>query len=305
MADQVFSKEKNIEILILKIACCAVFAGRAWDHFRWSPPFRNLLWDQELMEPLIIKYTKYTWMQYATSAPIVNFIDWIITGFGIFYSLCAAISLTIKSNSNLYRLNKWTLITGSVSLTFLSFLYCKEKFYHIGQFFEYACQVSSPILLIFVVQKPIFNTAKNIFFIKCMIALTFTCHGLYAIGYYPTPGSWIDMVIMSLGISDKQSYQLLYVAGVLDIILSFAIFFPYLCKPALYYAVLWGFITSLARIYGNFYSDAIGLSFQQYLHEVIYRVPHFGIPALAIFMIRQTEKTKTTDMLNKDYTLAS
>ena len=44
-----------------------------------------------------------------------------------------------------------------------------------------------------------------VFGLKVAIALTFTCHGLYAVGYYPRPGKFIQMTMTILGTNKEAS----------------------------------------------------------------------------------------------------
>lgn len=281
-------KEEHFRvIIILKFLCFSVFAGRAWEHMRWDPPFRSLLWDQNLMESFITHLTGLTWMQYATSPVIDIMIQNTIFSFGCFYAVCALTALFIsKQNHLFYRISQFILIVGTIGLLFLAFLYCKEKFFHTGQFFEYTCQFASPLFLLYALSNAHKVKALTLT-LKIAIALTFACHGLYAIGYYPIPGNWVDMFIMGLGTTEQTALKLLYIAGMLDLILSIAIFIPAFTQPTLIYLILWGFVTAISRLYVNFYPDAALQSIEQYLHEVIYRVPHFGIPLLMMILIRK------------------
>ncbi|MCB0396997.1 MAG: hypothetical protein KDD36_10105 [Flavobacteriales bacterium] len=272
--------------LILKWTCFFLFAGRAYQHLVWDIPIRALLWDQDLMEGLITTITGMTWQEYATSQ--IQDI-WIQTGkqvMGVFYALCAIFTLIINER------RKWmgiTLLVGSGCLTFLAFLYYKEKFFHVGQLFEYTAQVISPVLLYLVLFTQV-PSSRIMLIGKVTIALTFTCHGLYAFGYYPQPGQFVDMVIRGFFLDEPGARLLLKVAGVLDFVISVGIFLPRrIATPCLWYAVVWGGMTALARVTTQFYIDFPWDSINQNLPDFLYRIPHAGLP-LAMWWMMKHEK---------------
>ncbi|MFN6944771.1 MAG: hypothetical protein ACK4ND_07465 [Cytophagaceae bacterium] len=281
------------EINILKLICLCVFAGRAWEHIRWDPPFRGLLLDQSLMEPIIATLTGLTWFEYSTSPQVDNFIQNIIFSFGCLYLVCAVASI-IFSKTPLWAFNisKTLLLIGSLGLAFLAFLYCKDQFFQIGHFFEYSCQFGAPLLLLYTFHYHL-NKDRLVFYMKCAVSLTFFCHGLYAIGFYPIPGNWVDMLIVSLGVTEETAYEMLRIAGVLDIWISFAIFMPGLARPALIYGIFWGLLTSFSSIYVKIYDGEVLQSLQQYSHEVLYRIPHFGLPVLILVLLGRANSTSS------------
>lgn len=204
----------------------------------------------------------------------------ITVGFGIFYSLMAGLTLFVKAE---YKRINGLYILASLSLAFLAFLYCKEKFYHVGQFVEYAIQFLLPVLFIYFLQDRITLSKLNLL-LKISIALTFSAHGMYAIGIYPQPGNFVDMVINIFHVSESAAKAFLKIAGVLDFLLSIAIFLPRISKYALIYAVIWGGLTALARVWAHFYWSFPLQSLHQNLFETIYRLPHALIPLAALYI---------------------
>ena len=53
--------------------------------------------------------------------------------------------------------------------------------------------------------------AETVLYLKIAIALTFSAHGLYAIGYYPQPGVFVDMLINILHFSETTAKDFLFV----------------------------------------------------------------------------------------------
>lgn len=274
--------QKNLLLNILRLSCFLVFIGRAWQHLFWDAPFRTLLWDEALMDSVINALFGMSWFDYVTSPSTDSIIQYIIRGFGVFYLIMAILTLAIQRQHLALGV---LYIVASVCLAFLAFLYCKEKFYHSGQFLEYAIQVLSPIFFyrFLNTEKPISQWwLKSI---KLTIALTFAAHGLYAFGFYPRPGVFVDMVINILGVSEPTAHLFLQIAGVLDFIVAVGMFIPQVSIYCLVYCILWGLFTALARTWANvdFGSFAFSL-LHQYLPETIYRLPHALIPLVAFFL---------------------
>ncbi len=282
-------KHSNIQLVhvTLRLATFLLFAGRAWQHLFWDAPFRALLWDREVMETVVLYLRGGTWQEYVTSAAADRFIQSVISGFGIFYAVMAVLTLWVRGRV-LARLS-WLYILSSISLVFLAFLYSKEKFHHVGQFFEYSIQFLLPLFFLYALTGRI-QLHRLLLYMKIAVALTFTAHGLYAIGFYPQPGVFTDLFISTLGISETAANQMLIVAGVLDFIIAVGLFIPRLAKYAALYAVFWGGLTALARTWGNFYLDFPLESLHQNLHETLYRMPHMLVPLAVFFILRSLEK---------------
>ncbi len=274
---------KNKLILLLQIATVCLFLGRAWQHLAWDAPFRTLLWDEELMKGLVESIGSTSWEEYITSPRTDEQTQGVIKGFGWFYLLCAIMAVFIKKLNRIAGVFMWL---GSISLIILAMLYCKERFYSIGQFLEYTLQFSSPLFLYFAV-KDRFSKPRLLFYMKLAIALTFICHGLYAIGYYPRPGYFTEMTMNILGVEEGTAIQLLKVAGVLDFGICLILFLPNrIAKWIILYAIVWGFFTTIARVWSYVEIDYFMQTMKQWMHETIYRVPHFMVPAVLYLWIK-------------------
>lgn len=287
-----FGKQSNPDPVqtILRLATVLLFAGRAWQHLFWDAPFRALLWDQGIMEGIILSLRGGTWQEFVTSESTDRFIQTLMLVFGLFYSGMAMLSLFVSKGMKKLT---WLYVLSSFFLAFLAFLYCKEKFYHLGQFFEYAIQILLPVLFIYTATGRIERSRLNIF-LKASIALTFSAHGLYAIGFYPQPGVFIDMVIQVFNMSEPHVKSFLMVAGVLDFVISILIFIPRLSRYALMYAVAWGGLTALARTWAYFDIDFVMQSLHQHLYQTIYRIPHMLVPLAALYITGYIRKNRNS-----------
>ncbi|MGB3464661.1 MAG: hypothetical protein WBA74_05315 [Cyclobacteriaceae bacterium] len=282
---------KNLDNL-LKISCFLLFLGRAWQFLFWDAPLRALLWDEDLMEKIVVNVFNVTWYDYVTNEKADMIIQGAIQTTGLFYLCMAIVSLFIHSN---FRFGKALLGISSLSLLFLAFLYCKEKFYHHGQFFEYAIQFSLPVfLLIITYYRKQVAKANFILFIKIAVALTFVSHGLYAIGFYPRPGIFIDMTINSLGVTEPVAHQILLIAGILDFIAAIGLFLNRIAKPFIIYCIVWGLLTAVARTWANIQIDFPDLAIlSQYLPQTLYRLPHGLLPVALLISSASGARTHT------------
>lgn len=266
---------------LIRIAVIAVFLGRAWQHLRWDAPFRDLLWDENWMGGLIYLLGYSSWESYVTDAQTDQFIQSWIQLTGWFYLLCALAAFFIVRWG---KYGRWLVRLGGVSLIMLAALYTKEKFYAVGQFLEYTLQWSAPFFLATFARRTS-PTRRDILLLKVAIALTFICHGLYAIGYYPRPEVFQTMVINILGFGNDRAVQFLNLAGMLDFLFALMLFLPWrkLRLIALLYLSFWGAMTTVARVWAFVHWEFLGSGLSQWLHESVYRFPHFLIP-LALFL---------------------
>ena len=261
-------------IMLLRITCFVLFAGRAYQYIIWDAPYRTLLWDQELMQGIIETFTSLTWEQYTTSVNTDKYIQTSIQATGWLYAVCAMLSLFIRRNM------KWAgyfLLAGSLALGFLAFLNFKEKFFQYGEIMELGIQVTSPVLLFMALFTKI-KQKTLILVAKVAVAFTFFGHGLYAWGYYPQPGHFIDMFINVLGFTEETSRFVLKIAAVLDFIAAVFIFMPRGARLSLWYCILWGGLTAVARIWSGFDSNFIVASLNQLGFEVMFRLSHALLP---------------------------
>jgi|APTNR8051073442_1049403.scaffolds.fasta_scaffold00134_53 hypothetical protein len=269
-------------LFLLQVAAVCVFAGRAWQHLRFDAPYRTLLWDERWMKNIVAAFGM-DWSDYVTSPGVDAAIDAFTRGMGWFYLLCALCAAAIH---RLGRPASWIVTAGGVMLVFLAFLYTKEKFFFAGEFFEFALQCGTPFFLVWLNRYGT-PTPGFIRWLKITIALTFICHGLYAIGFYPRPGNFIEMTMNILHVDEQQAVVFLNFVGVLDFLLSICIFLPWRWPIliALAYAAFWGMATSIARTWAYFNPEFLDNTLAQWLHETVLRLPHGLGPLVALICI--------------------
>lgn len=268
-------------MLVLRLSCFLLFMGRAWQHLAWDAPYRVFFWDEALIKPIVEGLFQTSWDSYATSPTVDANLTRLVRFIGIFYVFCGLISIASNKVLKTYRP---LLLLGAFSLTILAFLYSKDRFFQAGQFIEYASQFLAPAFLYYA-SKTEEISDRLLFAMRISIAFTFLGHGLYAAGYYPVPGSFIDMTINILHVKQTLATQLLFVAGILDFVVAALIFVPRVEPYFLAYAALWGSLTSLARIVSYFDSTMAMTTISQWLPQTILRIPHAGIPICVFIAI--------------------
>ncbi|BDD05218.1 hypothetical protein [Aureibacter tunicatorum] len=269
-----------------------LFLGRAYQAFFWDLPLRSFFWDESLLKAPVELLTNMTWREYVTSPLIEKFTIAISFVMGATLLIAAINNLTfIFSKDKKWYYNKLNL-AAFVVLFCISLLSAKDKFWRMGQLIEYSIQFGSPLAVYYLIKLNEQIDSKLLAYLKIISGFTFIGHGLYALGFYPVPGYFIDMTINILGTTEDQSIIILYLAGILDIIFAIAIFLPKIEKYALCYGVFWGFATAIARLWANFYTDFMFNSFSQWTFEVLVRLPHGAVPLFLLIYLLKSNKRK-------------
>ncbi len=282
---------------IVQFAAVCVFWGRAWQHLFWDAPYRTLLWDEVWMSGLVEFVFGMSWEDYVTSTPVDQGIQTSIRISGWIYAFAGLAVIFIR------KLGRWSRIIiwlGFINLIFLSLLYFKERFFALGQFFEYSLQMLAPFLVLYLADKNSIGT-RFVLLLKWAIVLTFTCHGLYAVGYYPRPVHFQEMVMNILPVQERGAIQFLNVAGILDFVLSIMLFLPWKRWQmiGLGYAIFWGFFTSIARVWAFVHWDFFASGMHQWWFQTVYRFPHFLIPLVVLLMLWTASNTDNDTAVEK------
>jgi hypothetical protein len=260
--------------LILKLSVCFLFFGRAYQHWFADAPYRDFVWDENLLQRITYLFG-IPWNTYTFYANL--FVFWLQKAVSIFF---VASGITVIFAEKRPRLTRMVCQIAAGWLFLLAFLYQKDHFYQIGQLLEYALQIATPLIFIQMMENRISNTFVNI-----AIALTFSCHGLYAFGYYAVPVGFAEMTLNVFNCTETNAKFFLKMMGFLDFVASIALFFPKTRSIGLIYCILWGFLTTIARPFAYIQLDLGIMKSLYWLSEAMYRVPHFGIP-LSYFISR-------------------
>lgn len=261
----------------LRLTAFLLFAGRAWQHISWSGPYSTLYYSERYFGKLIEWITGMNRFEYLSSVEVSGFLDKINLLFGIVFWIAAFSVLFLNNRKSVFRI---FIKIGWFLLFVVALGYFIEKKHSWGQLFEYSAQLVIPYLLLLSVKYKM--RKRFVFPAKIAIALTFACHGLYAIGYYPIPGFFVDMMIKGLHITDQQALLGLHIFGWLDFLFAIGIFIPFVSRYFLYYGLVWGFLTAFARIYTQVDLTFLEANLSQYTLEFLVRMPHFIIPLMLL-----------------------
>jgi len=281
--------------LILKLACFFLFIGRGWQHFFWNAPYRVILWDESLLSPFIELLTPFTWQEYVSSDSVHNFTQSCIKFIGVLYFLMSFITIFIKPwHKKLFKL----YAISSFHMFVLACLVTLDKGSYFGLFFEHAIQIFIPVVFAgLYLQKIRFD--QTLIFAKVFIALTFIGHGLFAVGFYPVPGNFVEMVISTFGLSEPEAYTFLRVAGCIDFIAAIFIFIPKIEVLALGFMTFWGMTTAFARTVSHIDFDLFAMSANQWVFETIYRLPHGLLPLFLMMYLFYGKKKQVKQILSQ------
>lgn len=286
----------NKIILILKYACIFLLVGRGWEHLVWNPPYRVILWDERLLTPFIELLTPWTWQEYVSSDAVHSFTQSVIKFIGLLYLSLAGITLFIKPwHKKLFKL----YVLVSLHMLFITYLITLDKGSFLGLFIEHAIQVSIPFLFAGLYLKRFtFNESMTLF--KIVMACTFVGHGLFAAGFHPVPGNFVEMVISTFSVTEETAYILLRTAGTIDFIAAIFLFMPKTQMYSLAFMSFWGIVTAFARTVAHLDFNLLLMSSNQWIHETIYRLPHGLVPLFVmIYLLGGKKKLKENKVEKK------
>lgn len=279
--NSLYSRVSWLWVTLLQIAVSLTFAARGWLMYRWDSHIRSLCWHEEVMSPLIIKYTSLTWEDYALESDpyITTGIEWL----GIILMFGAV--LTLMMRIPYFAIFKWFLIPlwGILALDNLSNYF--DVAYQSGMLIEFSLQASAPLLLLWVLVFPRMLKTWG-WLATILVSACFIGHGLYAVGYHPVPWIFQTMTMGILGVEEETARSMLYAMGVLDFIVAFCVFIPFLRRPALYYMVLWGMATAVARIWAHYEPAQKYNGLDPWIAECVVRTVHWMIPLLLLMLLR-------------------
>lgn len=285
---------------LLRVATAGTLLGWAAQHLFWEVPYRSLLWSEFLVRIVNPHLSAQAWSAYATSLTVDSWVQRAMQAIGVFLLTTgvAALGMRVRRRGHADCSQRLLLIATGI-LGFVSLLLFKDAGYRIGMLMEYAAQVLSPAFLYYALTRmgkgrtlPRPHDSLLTFGLRIAVALTFVGHGLFAIGYYPIPGAFIDMTINVMGVSETQAVTFLHAAGVLDFVISIGIFIPRLARASLLYAAIWGFLTALARPVSSvlLLDDLSNLGYWSF--QALLRLPHALLPIVILNVGRERARNE-------------
>lgn len=249
-----------------------------------EPPYQAFLWDQQMMGWMVKITTGLEWRDFLMN-PLASELITVVTR-----TMTGLLMLGLVSAFLISKKRPWArvgLYLASVVLLFQSFCSFLNVGYQLPMLLEHTLRIAAPWFLAVAVLKGVTIPLKRAMLFA--IGLTFSSHGLYAMGLgVPVPGHFIDMVMESLGVSQGTATTMLLIAGILDQVMVVGIIFLATRKISLLYGVFWGFVTALARITSYVRFDVLfGMSLMAYFPEFLVRVPHFLIPLVVWQVVKR------------------
>jgi len=266
---------------ILWTCCVFFYTGKIMQHIFSSTPYRSFVWDSKLGIFLFGEDRWNRWIQGTVIDEYLVLSIYVIAFLFLIKIFYVSVKFFSKKNVSLV----FFVIPSFLILFLYALLKFKSKSYQLAMLMEYALQFSTPFILYFYLK---FDLKKFLYyFIAAMTALTFVGHGFYALGVWPRPGHFTDMVISIFSVSEGIAVKFLILAGILDILLSIGVFFPKfkIAKFSWMYAAFWGFITALARPYSNLRWESSFEEFFIWGGEFLIRAPHFLVPLFVVMFL--------------------
>lgn len=260
-------------LILLQTAAFLALVGYAWLCWGGKAPLSVLFWNEEWLGSAMQTMFGMTWNEYLASPATPRFWGRVEWGMGLILAL-ASISVPLS------RLAPAFLFSGFAIILLFSVLYGFDKIFFWVQMPEYALQWGTPLLLaVWYLSK---NESRILRTLRIAAAVTFAAHGLYALGVAPRPGSFIEMTMSILQVSQNTAVHILIVAGALDLAAAVLVLlpFPKCQRVALLYMFGWGLLTTLARWAAHVHFDLPWWpqTFLAWTPEVLIRTPHFLIP---------------------------
>lgn len=288
MSSEVTSGQRAAE-KVLAVSAALTLGGWAALHLFWDAPYRGFFWSESLAKPIVEGVIGVPWEFWVTDGAVDEGIQTFIRVVGL--GLLASAFVAARAWRESGRRHLWLLPAGSLGLLACALLTFKEKNYNPAGLVEWGARVLEPLVLFGLVTGWL-SRARALILLKVAIVTTFVAHGAFAMGLYPVPGNFIDMVINLFGVSEPQARTMLKFAGAMDILLSIAIFAgPRIAIPALAYASVWGLLTALARpasYLATAWAAPGAFSFGGMAYwglEALTRAAHFGVPLVALMMV--------------------
>lgn len=278
-----------VALLILQFGVSILLLSRGWLTWRWDSPIRELIWEEKWWTPVLAKFD-VTWGHFARTSD--TWITPTLERTGIFLMVSALIPLLAMVPR--LRWMRWLLIPAILILVLDAFSRWVGKDMQAGVAMEYALRVISPLALLIYLGRgvPLLGIRRGI--VVCLLllasALTFTGHGLYAMGYYDVPLEFRMMTTEILPISEEASLTFLKAAGWLDFVVVALVFIPPTRLVALIYMMLWGGATSVARIWAYYEPTLPWNGLDPWLAEALVRTPHWVVPLWLILMMRKAKR---------------
>ncbi|MEM6363522.1 MAG: hypothetical protein AAF745_03775, partial [Planctomycetota bacterium] len=203
-------------------------------------------------------------------------------GWTLFFAAIAAIAIRFSGRAT--RCTSTVGISiGAICLSVITLALYVRAMQQLPMLIEHGGQVLMPICLLLAVHYGA-RSSITVTITVVAVMLTFAGHGAYAAGMWPTPANFYAMTTVILGTDFETTQRMLFIAGVLDFAVCVGLLVPYFRGIAAGYAVVWGFLTAMARPVAGMSLELNYFAADQHLHQAILRAPHFILPAFLVLI---------------------
>lgn len=223
------SRPDWIALILLQLGTSILFASRGWLTYKWDSPIRELIWEEKWWTPVLEKFD-ITWGHFARTSDswITPTLEWT----GVFLMISAILPwLPLLPR---LQWTRWLLVPVILVLAIDAFARWVSKDMHAGTMMEYALRVFSPVALILIFRRDTIHSTNRrltiIWLLLLATALTFTGHGLYAVGYYDVPLNFRTMTSEIIPASESTILLILEAAGWLDFLIVALVLIPRMPK---------------------------------------------------------------------------
>jgi len=258
--------ERSAAKRILQVLTVLLLLGWGWQLWRWTIP----------LAPFVQSYF-----------PDVEFqlISLFQQAWGLTLGICGLVALFVEAKRS-RRAIRLTMGFASLSLLLIFLLLFRAKSYQWGNLIEHSIQWTLPLVFVYYSFRS--HEARSQWVLRILIAGTFFGHGLYAIGYYDVPSNYLQMVHNIFAWEPASAERFLFAAGVLDMVTVIGLLIPGVWRYVLYYAIVWGFLTAMARIVAYWDASIWLESLDIWLNQTLIRLGHGGIPLVLWLLERQS-----------------
>jgi len=282
-------------IRLIRLAATAACLGLGLRALLTELPLRALFWDASVWTP-VATLCGFTWTEWVTSPAVDHGIEVLNDCLGGYLLIVALLTVLIPASNRLLR---WLLVGAFAILAFHHLLVWKEHFWQLGQLLELSLLTASPLLYLHytrsatTTERTVLDGPKLNFNLLCwLIALTFTGHGLYAVGFHAVPANFVLMVQSGIGVGEETARSLLLIVGVLDFLAAALLLLPNdkAQRVALAWIIPWALLTTFARVWSYGGLVSFGTLLTQWGPEVVVRLPHVLMPLAVWYGVGQNDQ---------------
>lgn len=276
---------------LFQFACVFALLGLGLRGVLHDLPLRALVWDAAWFG-FVPDLLGMSWTDWVTSARVDRWVEAIDFALGCGLCFLALFIMlpsffTTRSLPRFFRRAFNRVHWVACLPLFIALLNWKAHFWQIGQLLESALLVGIVPLYVLSLWSAMPPAIRRWFHFvtRLLVALTFTGHGLYAIGFHAVPAHFVMMTQSGLGLGEFGARRFLFGVGILDFVAAALLMLPSnrAQRIALGWIIPWALLTTLARVwsYGGLVSTHTLLT--QWLPETIIRLPHILVPLALLF----------------------